>query len=279
MLIGKGMSILDNFKYRITGEDHLPKVVFLHGLMGFLNNWGTVTRRLSGKYQCLVYDQRGHGKSVKPLSGYHPKDFADDLFQILEALNWTSINLVGHSMGGRNALYFSYLHSDRLKSLVIEDIGPEGDPDSYLYYQKMLGAIPTPFASRSEIKEFFDHRFEQEFASKENLKTIIPFLVANLEEKSDGQFDWKFSKEGIIDCVKQGRSEDSWALIDHISVPTLYMRGQNSKDLKKSVFEHVLQQNKLITGIEISDAGHWIHADQPEVFTRELETFLDGINR
>lgn len=278
MLMGRGMSILDNFNYRITGEDHLPKVVFLHGLMGFLNNWGSVTRRLSSKYQCLVYDQRGHGKSIKPASGYHPKDFADDLAQILEALNWPSVNLVGHSLGGRNALYFSYFYSERLKSLVIEDIGPEGDPESYLYYQKMLGAIPTPFASRTGIKEFFEQKFESDFASKENLKTIIPFLVANLEEKPNGQFDWKFSKEAIIDSVKQGRSEDLWPLIDHISVPTLYIRGQNSKDLQKSVYERVLKQNKLITGVEVSDAGHWIHADQPERFTQELEAFLDRIN-
>tara|TARA_B110001454_G_scaffold106457_1_gene100245 strand:+ start:89092 stop:89931 length:840 start_codon:yes stop_codon:yes gene_type:complete len=278
MLIGKGMSILDNFNYRITGDDHLPKVVFLHGLMGFLNNWGSVTRRLSSKYQCLVYDQRGHGKSMKPLSGYHPKDFADDLFQILEALGWNSINLVGHSMGGRNALYFSYLHPHILKSLVIEDIGPEGDPDSYLYYENMLGVIPTPFSSKTEIKNYFEHRFATDFKTKENPKTIIPFLIANMEEKSDGKFDWKFSKQGIIDSVKQGRSEDSWPLIDHISVPTLYLRGENSQDLKKPVFEQVLLQNKLITGVEISDAGHWIHSDQPEVFTKELESFLDRIN-
>lgn len=278
MLIGKGMSILDNFNYRITGEDHLPKVVFLHGLMGFLNNWGSVTRRLSSKYQCLVYDQRGHGKSMKPKSGYHPKDFADDLFQILEALNWTSINLVGHSMGGRNALYFSYLHPHSLKSLVIEDIGPEGNPDNYLYYQDMLGVIPTPFATKAQIQHYFEHQFAQDFKTKENPKTIIPFLIANLEEKSDGRYDWKFSKEGIIDSVKQGRSEDSWSLIHQISVPTLYLRGENSQDLKKSVFEQVLMQNKLITGVEISDAGHWIHSEQPEAFTKELESFLDRIN-
>lgn len=102
--------------------------------------------------------------------------------------------------------------------------------------------------------------------------------MANLEKKPDGKYDWKFSKQGIIDSVKQGRSEDSWSLIDHIAVPTLYMRGENSKDLKKTVFEQVLLQNKLITGVEISDAGHWIHSDQPEVFAKELESFLDRIN-
>jgi esterase len=246
--------------------------------MGFLNNWGSITRRLSSKYQCLVYDQRGHGKSMKPLTGYHPKDFADDLYQILQALNWSSINLVGHSMGGRNALYFSYLHPECLKSLVIEDIGPESDPDSYLYYQKMLDAIPTPFKSKADIQTFFEHRFAEVFATKENPKTITPFLMANLEEKPGGQFDWKFSKEGIIASVKQGRGDDSWPLIDQISVPTLYMRGQNSKDLPKSVFEQVLTKNSLINGVEISDAGHWIHSDQPEAFAKELETFLDRIN-
>lgn len=272
------MSILDNFNYRITGEDHLPKVVFLHGLMGFLNNWGSITRRLSSKYQCLVYDQRGHGKSIKPLSGYHPRDFAEDLFQILGALKWPNINLVGHSMGGRNALFFSYLYPERLISLTVEDIGPESDPDGFVYYQKMLDTIPTPFASRAEMVAYFENRFVLDFNSKESPQTIVPFLIANLEEKSDGRFNWRFSKEGIISSVKEGRGEDAWPLIEKISVPTLYLRGQNSKDLSKSVFDQVLSRNPLITGVEVSDAGHWIHSDQPEVFSKELESFLDGIN-
>lgn len=272
------MSILDNFNYKVTGADHLPKVVFLHGLMGFLNNWGTITRRLSSKYQCLAYDQRGHGKSMKPLTGYHPRDFAEDLSLILKALKWDSINLVGHSMGGRNALFFSYLYPESLLSLTIEDIGPEGDPDSYLYYQKMLDAIPTPFANKTSIDSYFENRFALDFLTKENPKTIIPFLKANLEEKADGKYDWRFSKVGIIQSVKEGRGEDAWPLIDKISVPTLYMRGQNSKDLQKSVFNQVLSRNSLLTGVEISDAGHWIHSDQPDVFAKELETFLDRIN-
>lgn len=272
------MAVLDNFNYKITGAEHLPKVVFLHGLMGFLNNWGSVTRRLSAKYQCLVYDQRGHGKSLKPLSGYHPRDFSQDLFQILEALNWPSVNLVGHSMGGRNALFFSYLYPEKLKSLTIEDIGPESDPKNYLYYEKMLSTIPTPFANKTAVHYYFEHKFSQEFQTKESPKTIIPFLVANIEEKPDGQFDWRFSKTGIIAAVKEGRSEDLWPVIDRISVPTLYLRGQNSRELEKTVFNQVLTKNSLITGIEVSDAGHWIHSDQPEAFAKELEAFLDRIN-
>lgn len=278
MLIDIGMSILENFNYRITGDNHLPKLVFLHGLMGFLNNWGSVTRRLSSKYQCLVYDQRGHGKSMKPNSGYHPRDFAEDLKQILDALGWASINLVGHSMGGRNALYFSYLYPQMLKSLVIEDIGPDGNPDNFKYYEKMLGTIPAPFGAKPEVQSYFEHRFASEFTTKEDPKTIVPFLMANLGEKPDGQIDWKFSKQAIIDSVKQGRSEDVWPLIDQISMPTLYLRGENSKDLEKSVFEQVLKRNPLVEGIEIPDAGHWIHSDQPEAFSKELEVFLDRIN-
>ncbi len=278
MLIDEVMSVLDQFNYRITGDDHLPKLVFLHGLMGFLNNWGTVTRKLSSKYQCLVFDQRGHGKSIKPKSGFHPRDFANDLFQILEALKWNSINLVGHSMGGRNALFFSYLHPKELISLTIEDIGPEGDPSNYLYYQTMLAAIPTPFSSKPAVNLYFESQFAKDFKTKENSKTIVPFLKANLEEKPSGLYDWKFSKEGIVESVREGRSEDVWPLIDAIAAPTLYLRGENSKDLSKSIFEQVLKRNSLVKGVEISDAGHWIHSDQPEAFTRELETFLDSIN-
>jgi len=48
--------------------------------------------------------------------------------KILDELQWQKVNLVGHSMGGRNALEFAHEHPERLQSLVIEDIGPEGTP-------------------------------------------------------------------------------------------------------------------------------------------------------
>lgn len=268
------MAFLDQINYRITGESHLPKMVFLHGLMGFLNNWGRITRELSQNYCCLVFDQRGHGKSFKPITGYQPEDYAQDLRLILDELGWEKIILVGHSMGGRNALCFAHLFPEKLSKLVIVDISPDLKADSALYFEKMLAAIPTPFDSLEVARAFFANQFSDLFPSKEDSQVLSRFLFANLEIQSEGKVDWKFSKKAILDSAKLGRSEILWDWFRNLNCSTLFIRGKNSKDLPSDVFEKVLSVNSKIKGVEISDAGHWVHSEQPEMFLKELKNFV-----
>ena len=93
------MSYLNNFNYQILGQKANPKLVFLHGLMGFGSNWRTMARHFEERYEILLYDQRGHGRSFQPAE-YRLDDYADDLDKITAELGWTSFILVGHSLGG-----------------------------------------------------------------------------------------------------------------------------------------------------------------------------------
>lgn len=268
------MAILDQINYRITGDPTRPKMVFLHGLMGFLNNWGRITREMSQQYCCLVYDQRGHGKSFKPEAGYQPEDYAQDLYEIIEALGWEKIILVGHSMGGRNALCFAEKYPERLEKLVIVDISPDLKADSAIYFEKMLNFVPTPFADLEQAKSFFEHDFAKNFPSKEDILVLSRFLFANLESTPQGKVDWRFSKTAIIESAKLGRSGILWDWFTSLKIPCLYIRGARSKDLPLETYEKVLEVNPRIQGVEISDAGHWVHSEQPEFFLKELKNFV-----
>lgn len=271
------MRFIDQFHHRVVGPSGAPKIVFLHGLMGFLNNWGSVARRLQDHFQILVYDQRGHGQSIKPKTDYHPNDYALDLYQILNDLQWSKIHLVGHSMGGRNALYFADKYSNHLKSLTIEDIGPESEPNQGLYYQNLLNSIPVPFENRDQMTRFFESEFTARYHEKEQIQVLIPFLKANLVQQDDGKWDWRFFKNGIVESVQQGRAQDAWGPIERLKIPTLYLRGEWSRDLSPDTFQKVLSLNPRIKGVTISDAGHWIHYDQPEAFTNQIRCFIEQI--
>ena len=85
------MDFIDNFNYRITGNPDAPKLVFLHGLMGFSNNWRSIAREFEKQFHILVYDQRGHGRSFRPDTGYGPEDYAEDLKKILDSLAWDKV--------------------------------------------------------------------------------------------------------------------------------------------------------------------------------------------
>ncbi len=234
--------------------------------MGFGANWRRIVSSLEEDFQILTYDQRGHGRSFKPDSGYAPSDYAKDLEKILDELGWQKIHLVGHSMGGRNALSFASMFPQRVISLVIEDISPESNPGDVARYEKLLNRVPTPFQTKKEAKEFLLNDFGD--------PVLGNYFYSNLVEGEDGLVDWRFSKSGILDSVRLGRGANSWEAWRSLQVPTLLIRGENSKDLPSGVYEKMLSENPKVEGIIIKDSGHWVHFDQPDAFIDALGKFF-----
>lgn len=269
------MSYLDNFNYSITGsKEKAQKLVFLHGVMGFGLNWRTVTKSFESDYECLVYDQRGHGRSFHPDNGYSPEDYAEDLRLILDELGWEKVNLVGHSMGGRNALEFAHRFPSRVARLVIEDIGPvmrESAADSLL---TLLNSVPVPFESKRKAKEFFDTKFLDTFRAHSDASGIAQFFYANIIENDQRRAVWRFSEKGVRESILAGRTQDRWKEIEGLKMRTLLVRGELSRDLPRDLFDEILRRNPSIRGEEIKGAGHWVHSDQPEAFIAVLRSFL-----
>lgn len=283
-------SFLGQFNFQIIREGqviaqdatNLPppstnrKWVFLHGLMGYGMNWRRIAVSLGTGNDVLLLDQRGHGKSWKPTHGYAPSDFAEDLDKILTELGWSKVILVGHSMGGRNAVSFAARWPERVEKLVIEDIGPDGRPEAIDYFQTLFDAIPTPFPSKISAKEFFMNEFPgSKFGARFGTsKTLGLYLHSNLTDLPDGGMDWRFSKDAIMKIVVQGRASEQWDDFRRLNMPTLLIRGETSLDLSRDVFDRLLVANPNIRGVEIPNAGHWVHYEQPEAFIRELQNFV-----
>lgn len=257
---------LESFHHQIYGEPSSPKLVFLHGLMGFGANWRRIVSSLEAKFNILTFDQRGHGRSMKPEHGYAPEDYANDLLNILDELGWEKIHLVGHSMGGRNAMNFAFRFPRRVISLVIEDIGPESDPSDVGRYEKLIGRVPTPFATKLQAKQFLLNDFGD--------AVLGNYFYSNLVEKQDGSVDWRFSKNAIFESVKMGRNQDRWHEFEAIRVPSLIVRGENSKDLSKETFQKMIEKNSHMESVEIPGSGHWVHFDKPDEFIRVIDEFL-----
>jgi esterase len=269
---------VDNFHYSILGTYSEQRIVFIHGLMAFSANWRKIASRLENEFQCLIYDQRGHGRSFKPDFGYTPEIFAEDLFKITNELGWNSFHLVGHSIGARNAMVFAHLYPEKVKTLTLEDMGPDADTKSVEYYQRMLEVIPTPFKSKTDMQKFFEEEFGLLFTSKEPSATLSLFLQANMEEKQSGLLDWKFSKQAVYEIVKEGHAKDRWFEVSSFKMPVLLIRGEKSHILKQETYDKMLSINPKITGVTIKDTGHWVHFEKFQEFTNELRTFINNHN-
>lgn len=271
------MRYLDSFHYQITGNPQGHKLVFLHGLMGSGLNFRRIGQAFENEFHILAFDQRGHGRSFHPESGYHPRDYAGDLRQILDELGWDQIALVGHSMGGRNALAFAAQFSQRVKALVIEDIGPEASSVAMNRIERLIAEVPTPFHSRSEAKAFFENEYPDRISWYPAAQVVSRFLLSNIEQKADGTLDWRFAKEAILKSARDGRNEDQWDNWRNLHMPVLLVRGAESSDLTPEIFSKMKATLPGVEAVEVPGSGHWVHFDQPEVFISLLRRFFHRV--
>src|SRR5438309_11561601 len=97
------------------GGDRTP-LLLLHGFTGQAHAWDTLSLALQPHFRVLALDQRGHGDS-DPADAYNPALAFDDLSGVVEQLGLRSLLLIGLSVGGRNAWYFTAMGAQMVRSL------------------------------------------------------------------------------------------------------------------------------------------------------------------
>ena len=112
------------FHYRDWGDPAGRPLVLLHGYTGHSRSWDSFAAAMTGSYRVLALDQRGHGES-EWTEDYSPEAMVSDVAAFVKALRLTSFDLLGLSMGGRNAYAYAATQPAGLERLVIVDIGPE----------------------------------------------------------------------------------------------------------------------------------------------------------
>lgn len=270
------MGILEKINHQLLGTGP-RRIVFLHGLAGSGNNWSRTTSQFSkDAWTILTYDQRGHGRSFKPQTGYRSEDYAGDLLGILNELNWPQIDLVGHSMGGRVALTFASQNPDRLRSLTVEDISVGPAQTAVSKIETWIESVPVPFAEKKLAKDYLFGEFRSHFSNETEHRNIANFFYANLEEKAPGVIEWRFFKPGILESLREGRTLDRSPQWAGLKIPTLIIRGENSQDLSPEEYLRMCSLLPSCKGVVVPNAGHWVHSDQPKTFFEELNTFLNS---
>lgn len=241
-------------------------LVILHGLFGSSDNWLSIGKALSEEYEVFLVDQRNHGQSFHS-NDHNYEVLAQDLLAFLKdpklAGSKTKPILIGHSMGGKTAMTFALGHPDALEKLVVVDISPRGynvHHDSILDGLKSINL--TDITTRKEADEVLAKSVPE--------LGVRQFLLKNLARSGEG-FEWKLNLdaleknlERIVEEVKGEPAE----------IPALFMKGEHSnyiRDTDKLLISKLFPNSTVVT---IHDAGHWVHAEQPEAFLETLKSFL-----
>jgi pimeloyl-ACP methyl ester carboxylesterase len=241
-----------------------PPLVILHGLFGTLDNWQTLGKRWAEDFTVFLVDQRNHGRSPHADVIDYPT-MAADLKEFLEH-NWIyETHLLGHSMGGKTAMQFALDYPDLVDRLVVVDIAPREYPGGHqVIFEALFDLDLATLDDRREADALLARRIPQ--------RGIRQFLLKNLTRSRDGGYAWKMNLPAI-----RRHYPDILANIVPTEVftgPALFIRGDKSDYVTDADWPatHDLFPNARLE--TIAGAGHWVHAEQPDVLYRLVREFL-----
>lgn len=249
--------------YKIYGTGH--PLIIMHGLFGMGDNWRTIARMLEAEFQCIVVDMRNHGRSPHdPVMNFAV--MTDDILELIEDLGLEKVFLLGHSMGGKVAMQFALCYPEMVHKLIVVDIAPKHYPR---HHDTVIEAIES--VDLAMLKE----RADAENALARYLgndQSTIQFLMKNLSRTPEGGFEWKANMPVIIDAYYHLMEEITPLAAFH--GPVLFVKGEKSRYISMDDLPYIHDLFPNAALVTIPDAGHWVHADTPEPFTRAIRDFL-----
>lgn len=263
--------------YRKYGEG--PALIILHGLYGSSDNWISIARELAGKFEVFIPDQRNHGAS--PHTQQHNYDLLkDDLLEFMEKHSLEKATFLGHSMGGKVAMFFAKDYPEKVDNLIVVDISPRSytDPDQpvphKVDHEKIIKAMQKVDFSKAE------NRMDIDMMLAENVKSqrIRQFLLKNVKRKDRKSFCWKLNLETLKNSlpeIMKGLDTEEINNGKGISgFPVLFIKGENSDYIDDPDFPAIKKAFPAAEIVTIPNAGHWLHAEQQELFIKNLNYFL-----
>jgi pimeloyl-ACP methyl ester carboxylesterase len=237
-------------------------LIILHGFFASSRNWRHVAEKLAASFHVYVLDMRNHGASPHHQVMDYPV-MSEDLLLFMENRGLTTASLLGHSMGGKVAMWFALNHPDRIDKLIVADIAPVSYTHSFNNLIQALKALPLHEISNRKQAELL-------------LASAIPelgyrqFLLQNLILK-DGAYCWRIDLDIFLLMAPNIIAFPDVENITPFTGKTLFLAGEDSGYVKA---DDVITLFPDATLSVIANAGHWLHVQQPVVFIEQVEQFL-----
>ena len=186
---------------RIEGSG--KPLLIVHGFLGMSDNWKSLAGQYaSAGFRVHAVDMRNHGKSFRS-DDFTYYDMAADLLHYCDAHGLETVSVIGHSMGGKAAMFFATQHPERVEKLVIADIGPKYYAPHHQDILAGLNAIDfSARPSRAEVEQVLSG-YITDFGTRQ-------FLMKNLYWETPGQLAFRFNLKVFnlqIDNIGKALSE------------------------------------------------------------------------
>jgi len=239
-------------------------LLILHGFFGMGDNWKSLANKFSAYYEVHLIDQRNHGRS------FHTDDFSyelmvEDLDNYINQHQLESVNLLGHSMGGKTVMLFATSFPKKVNKLIIADISPRYYPTHHQFILEALNAVDfSKISKRSDVESILSKYI--------NEISIQQFLLKNVYWQEKKQLAYRFNLESLTQNVEEvGVALPSFTVFEG---DTLFLKGANSGYISNDDQALIDAHFSKAVIKTIANAGHWLHAENPIDFFKEVIVFL-----
>lgn len=250
--------------YRVAGSGQ--PLIILHGLFGQSDNWNSLAKHFSEQgFQVFTIDQRNHGLSPHS-EVWTYEAMADDLYEFIKEQGLKKPLLLGHSMGGKTVLFFQKKYPGMADKLIIADMSARAYP---AHHQSVLDALHAvnfdAIENRKQAEEVMN-TYIADFGTKQ-------FLLKNIywKEGEEKRMAWRFNLAVISRDYDEVRVPVPFYTSE---IPVLIIRGEKSNYVEERDVQDFQQRFRNLQLITIAEAGHWIHAEKPQEFSKAVLGFI-----
>jgi pimeloyl-ACP methyl ester carboxylesterase len=268
---------------RAAGEEDRPALVFAHGFSLDMTTWHYQWKAFAGRYRCVLFDQRGHGRSGAASDGDHSlQAIGGDVKAVLDAVVPTGpAVLIGHSLGGMALLAFAEMHPEEFGERVAGVVF--ADTAAAELVRGAVGGVVTRLMALAKAPARADRVRRYMKMGQSDLAFLVarltnfgpkasPALVEHVAGVS-GQAPIEVWTDGLAAMLEMDLSH----AIRHVTVPSLVVVGDLDRITPPASARRLAEGLPQARLVVLEGAGHMAPLERHEQFNRVLGRFLEEV--
>jgi pimeloyl-ACP methyl ester carboxylesterase len=253
-------------------------ILLLHGLTQQSHAFDPVAVQLRGRHRCVAADFRGRGESGWAPGTYTIPQYVADMLRLLDALALSAVHVLGTSLGGLVGLALAAQAPDRLRSLALNDIGPDIDPRGAARVAAYATSVPERFPDLTAATGWAVEQYP--WLQKLPAATLAEAIRWAVRRAPGG--GWRFKFDPAIGRAPRPTAEAAraasqawWASLETLRCPILLIRGAESDILSAETAAAMERRQPRLRRVDVEGVGHAPALTEPAVVAA-LEAFYPG---
>ena len=261
-------------------EDHGSgePLLLIMGLAADSQAWMFQIPAFAEHLRTIAFDNRGVGRSSKPVGPYTIHQMADEAAALLDHLEIPSAHVVGVSMGGMIAQELALRHPEKVRRMVLACTYPEPDHDieeqRRFTVGQMGGKVSAAGKIEIDVSAVDPLSFLQQMLPAVFNQSFIESELPKLMQVFSGALQYGFSMEAILGQVAAVMGHKATDRLHGIASPTLVITGDADRLISPANSDILAREIPNARLVKIPGGSHGFNFETPEVFNREVLGFL-----